>query len=417
MEPWQSWLAFFVGAGVVYWYYKAPPPAVRRQVVTDEPARPARKGVEGRQRRSRPMAPASAKQDEAPAQTTSSDTGNAKGRNNKKKGQAVPEKAPVTVTEEVDDKEDETADKEWAQRLSGLMTGTPLQPSERKDTRTKTVKQKAANTEKSGESSAGADADDDLSPALSPNLAASSGVADMLEAPTAGPSVLRLTGSTEDKRAKKPQQKQQESQETKKQRQNRQKVEAAKKQREEDEKARRVLLEKQLRTAREARGEAAKNGVPVSAPTSNAWTSKPAATGAPTNEGPLLDTFEHDGVSTTSSSGAGNSNGSASTAGTDWKGELPSEEEQVRMAMEDSAWNTVTAKKGKKKTETKEAGNVSGGEKTNVAVALPVAQPKAAETTRSDTMSSDSQPGDISLTESGNLQGSGHPQDSDWAVV
>ena len=204
--------------------------------------------------------------------------------------------------------------------------------------------------------SAGAVASDS-SPATSPVRAAPQApsgrdVSDMLPTAGAGANVLSIKASDKPAKTSKPKvQKVEAPQETKKQRQNRQKKEAEKAQREEDEKERQVLLEKQRRTAREARGEPAKNGVPAKLPASNPWAGQSSAgavqkpSSAPT--GQLLDTFD---VASTASSSA--TNGTINTPDTvsnsgSFNG-LPSEEEQLRLAMEDdSAWTTIP-KGGKK---------------------------------------------------------------------
>ncbi|KAF2202694.1 hypothetical protein GQ43DRAFT_339292, partial [Delitschia confertaspora ATCC 74209] len=206
-------------------------------------------------------------------------------------------------------------------------------------------------------STVGVDADDDSSQATSPALGAISNkipsgkdVSDMLEPKGAAPNVLRLTGSSQSAKKQK-QQPAPAPQETKKQRQNRKKAEDAKAQREADEKQRQALLEQQRRTAREARGEPAKNGLkPAKAPATSAWNNVPSngnVHGAkqsvgPAQDGQFLDTFDPE-VDSTASSSEHPPNGTSSA--TEWAG-LPTEEEQVRMAMEDSAWTTVP--KGKK---------------------------------------------------------------------
>ncbi|KAH7385748.1 hypothetical protein BKA66DRAFT_416088 [Pyrenochaeta sp. MPI-SDFR-AT-0127] len=208
----------------------------------------------------------------------------------------------------------------------------------------------------SAASTTGADADDDLSPVTSPTIAtnkAPSGrdVSDMLGSQAAVPSVLSIKPAEKPGRAPKPQtQKVEAPQESKKQRQNRKKVEEAKAAREEEEKQRQALLEKQRRTAREARGEPAKNGLQAAkAPSSNPWTTVPSrgAVQPPASapRGQLLDTFE--APSTTSSSDAP-TNGTAPTPGSLTS---LSEEEQLRLVMQDSAWTTVP-KGGKKQRKT-----------------------------------------------------------------
>lgn len=220
-------------------------------------------------------------------------------------------------------------------------------------------------------STAGADADDDLSPVASPtyNTKAPSGrdVSDMLGSQSAAPAVLSIKPGEKPARAQKSQAPKAEApQESKKARQNKKKVEEAKAAREAEEKQRQALLEKQRRTAREARGEPAKNGlVGAKAPASSAWTTVGSAgavkapASAPT--GQLLDTF--DAASTASSSEAP-TNGAAKTpdslSNSGYNNAL-SEEEQVKMALENtSAWETVAkGKKQKKKTASVEGDSAS----------------------------------------------------------
>lgn len=229
--------------------------------------------------------------------------------------------------------------------------------------------------------SAGAVASDS-SPATSPVRAApkvpsGKDVSDMLPTAGAGANVLSIKASDKPAKATKPKvQKVEAPQETKKQRQNRQKKEAEKAQREEDEKARQILLEKQRRTAREARGEPAKNGVPAKLPTSNPWAgqSSGGAVQAPSSapSGQLLDTFD---VASTASSSA--TNGTINTPDTvsnsgSFNG-LPSEEEQLRLAMEDdSAWTTIP--KGGKKQKTTQVAEESNTPSASVAQAVKPAQ-------------------------------------------
>ncbi|KAH7414210.1 hypothetical protein DE146DRAFT_673834 [Phaeosphaeria sp. MPI-PUGE-AT-0046c] len=231
-------------------------------------------------------------------------------------------------------------------------------------------------------STAGADADDDLSPIASPSgnaIKSPSGrdVSDMLGPRSGAPAVLSIKPAEKPARAPKPQAVKAEApSESKKARQNRKKVEEAKAAREEEEKQRQALLEKQRRTAREARGEPAKNGLPAAkAPASNAWTTVPSRgavqqpVSAPT--GQLLDTF--DAASTASSSEAP-TNGTAPTSdsmsNSGYTNAALSEEEQVKMALEDTtAWETVAkGKKQKKKT--------AGGDEEEVEAVTPqAAQP------------------------------------------
>ncbi|KAH7080413.1 hypothetical protein BKA63DRAFT_243210 [Paraphoma chrysanthemicola] len=223
---------------------------------------------------------------------------------------------------------------------------------------------KVAATLSAASSTAGADADDDLSPVASPSYTATKApsgrdVSDMLGSQAAAPSVLSIKPAEKPARAAKPQAPKAETpSESKKARQNRRKVEEAKAAREEEEKQRQALLEKQRRTAREARGEPAKNGVQAAkAPSSNAWTTVRSGGAvqapAPVPSGQLLDTF--DAASTASSSEAP-TNGTVPTpdslSNSGYNNAALSEEEQVKLALEDTtAWETVAkGKKQKKKT-------------------------------------------------------------------
>ena len=204
----------------------------------------------------------------------------------------------------------------------------------------------------SAAATAGADAVESLSSsapvkAVSQKIPSGKDVSDMLGSQTAAPSILSIKASDKPSRSSKPKaQKAEVPPETKKQRQNKKKTEEAKAAREEEEKERLALQEKQRRAAREARGEPAKNGLQAAnAPTSSPWTAVPSrgAVQPPVvaSSGQLLDTFD---TRSTSSSSEVPTNGTASTA--DASVGL-SEEEQMRLAMADSAWTTVP-KGGKK---------------------------------------------------------------------
>lgn len=220
-----------------------------------------------------------------------------------------------------------------------------------------------AKAEFNAATSAGADDNDESSSTEEPVRAAPKApsgkdVSDMLGPSGSAANVLSIKASDKPAKGSKPKvQKVETPQETKKQRQNRQKVEAQKAQREEDEKQRQIMLEKQRRTAREARGEPARNGVAAQPPSKNPWAgqSSGGAVQAPSSapSGQLLDTFE---IASTASSSA--TNGTINTPDTvsnsgSYNG-LPSEEEQLRLAMEDdSAWTTIP--KGGKKQKAAQA--------------------------------------------------------------
>jgi hypothetical protein len=277
--------------------------------------------------------------------------------------------------------------KQWAEQMLQARKGQDLTSTKNKEQRVKTVKQRSAvNTPNL--SSGSSQADDDASPARSPELKAGD-VSDMLEPVASGPSVLRVTAPSKPQKEKVVRQKKEEDVETKKQRQNRQKAEERKLQQEADERARKILEEKQRRAAREARGEPARNGMQTSKPpTTNAWTAKPA-NGTPTppatnvsHTAPLLDTFD---VESNSSSNGGLEASTAATSTTSggrksWDLELPSEEDQLAQAMrqseDESGWTTVAQpKKQKKKTVTVEAEPVLTN-KTNISAVKPTTNGK-----------------------------------------
>ena len=329
---------------------------------------------------------------------------------------------------------------EFARQLSGLKAGTTLAPPAKAANRQKTLKQSRVNSSintahetvpssqdvSTTSSTTGADADDDLSPAVSPTFGAtpvgqrvSADVSDMLEAPAPGPSVLRLTESKEPPRAQRAHApKTPQPEETKKQRQNRKKAEEKRLAREADEKERRILLEKQLRTAREAEGRPAKNGVASSAkpPATPAWTtakpkqSEPVAR-AEDSAGanlPLLDTFddrngagEHDTTNARPTGVNGVSSASKSAGSRPaWDRDLPSEEEQMRMLkeMNDGGWSTVPKGKKNKKKAGGANGNSTGNESSE--------NDRAGQNVFAQTFEAPT-----------NVNGSVQASDSDWAVV
>ncbi|KAF2463369.1 uncharacterized protein BDR25DRAFT_114341 [Lindgomyces ingoldianus] len=373
MEPWMRWILCFAIGGALYWYYSH------------------NNKNRGRHRgRSLQRAPIPAKADSAMQWSDAEATPKPTSRSAKAK---PPRKSVKKVVREVGDK-------------------------------TEAYLSAASST-------AGADADDDLSPAMSPalgatNLQAPSGkdVSDMLEPHGAAPAVLKINPSEKPSRPSKPQQQRAESlQETKKQRQNKRKAEEAKAQREADEKQRQILLEKQRRTAREARGEAARNGLQAAqAPTSNPWTAvrSSSRTGAAPggHDGQLLDTFDPEVGSTASSSEIATNGTSATTDSlsnsTHWTN-LPSEEEQLRMAMEDSAWTTVP--KGKKQRKNKAAGSTTGEEGSDSGIPQEPAPVKKAPAPVSKVENVKPQSRFGLLAEPDADATASHPMDSDWPVV
>ncbi|GAB7350890.1 hypothetical protein MBLNU459_g1406t1 [Dothideomycetes sp. NU459] len=426
MEPWQSWAIVVIGGAVAYYYYihQQKPKANRTRTASvssdsalpqPKPAR-RREDTKAKPRSEVPSAAgANVPQLNVHAGDESAGTSGTEPTRKRKGGKklpvsalvdtAVPGKRQQLKRPEVDESaQDEDDNKAWAQQLASLKKGTTLAPPAQSNSRSKTVKQSATSrnqTLSSSASSTAADADDDLTPAMSPSLRAGD-VSDMLEPTPAAPSVLRLTESSKPAQTKQPRQQNAfQVQETKKQRQNRQKVEERKLQREAEEKERQALLEKQRRTAREARGEPAKNGVPASKPPAvSAWAAQAAAraTAPPVveshgSDAPLFDTFDRD---------AAHTNGAA-----------PKEQSE-----DDSGWSTVP--KGKKQ---KSKGAVAGSGESNgsedgygyaapaekslppppkPAAAAPVPKPTATQVPPS-------------LYDSGYDAGS-HPEDSQWSA-
>ena len=444
MEPWQSWAALVLGGGAIYCYYYGVPglkensrPTQQHAAIEATPTRKSQRREDSKTKRKgdESMTPVQNKGVDSIA--PGSDEPTAKRKTNKTTA-PVPSGPGVTRAMGIDGG-DETDIKNWAADLAKLQEGSNLAPPTRSNQRQKTVRQSAANAKPEFPAAASttlADADDEMSPAVSPALQAkfsSTDVSDMLDAPTPGPSSLRLTEPTQPKPAR--QQRKQASpqpQETKKQRQNRQKVEAKKLEREEQEKARRALEEKQRRTAREARGEPAKNGVlPAKVPTHNAWSERPVdgavQTPTPTpladgmvQDAQLLDTFDQDTTaSTASSSGRAASPNSNTTSGTNWDGPLPSEEEQLRIINEndDASWSTVpSGKKNKKKVTSGANGdtvNHTGSDSSVTGSAVATANKETPQNVKHANRVGYN----VLDNEGGQANSSQHPGDSDWSVV
>jgi hypothetical protein len=379
MNPYLSWAILLVVAGGLGWYYtngstQKTKTAVRTAVEKTEAAvAPPKK-----QKARKPKSSEPAKKPEV--------------------------KTVVSPPTTEDEQPDEDVDrKEMAHRLAAMKNGTP-QPAAPSAKNQKKKQKKAAQLESGSHASSttGAEADDDLSPAASPQVDAgpSAGyVSDMLEAPAPGASVLRVTGNMESEPKKQKVQSFKQV-ETKKQRQQRLKNEARKQQVQEAEDERRKLLEKQLHTARESeRREAARS----QAPTNNAWQTKaaPKANGASQPSAPapaaapvqLLDTFEP----------------SAAPAQKKWDQNIPSEEEQMRIlgaSKADDDWTTVPSKKTKKKGgKADESVSEVNASESQPAPVAPVAAPEPRVTVTPTYI-----PDILRSREKG------HPLDSDWTA-
>lgn len=270
--------------------------------------------------------------------------------------------------------DDAASNREFARQLSSVKEGTKFTAKSKDDVRQKSVKQSRADEAKRQvakpvveepkaasppSSTAGIDADDDQSSAASPVVAptANAGdVSDMLEKPTSGPSVLRLTDTEEKKKTQKA--KAPQPVETKKQRQNRKKVEAAKAMREEAEAERKILEQAQRRTAREAEGRAAKDGSGFMAAQAKGtvWTGGKDVNDSNNGVVPVqpLDTSEPTATQPkTQQKQAGAAKKEAK--GDKWVSSLPSEEEQIKMIEDEESWSTVPTKASRKSKKNKES--------------------------------------------------------------
>ncbi|KAH0538636.1 hypothetical protein FGG08_004773 [Glutinoglossum americanum] len=456
MEPWKSWAAFVVlGTGAGWYYYntqnKPKSKTARAASISVEAGnKPARKREEGKAK-SRKDGVVTTKEfsesDFAEGFTAATSKVPALRKDKGKKGKGTKAKTekpgvgstikPVETTDSNSEKQkgpvngedrvDEDLDnKEFAKMLSELKSNKPVKDLAKKRVREEETKVNGAIrgrthlsiTEPAGSaprnasttsSTTGADADDDLSPVASPFMEArpvgeayeDAGLSDMLEAPPSGPSVLRLTEPTQPARTQRPKQQVSQIQETKKQRQNRKKNEAKKAEREEAENERRILLEKQRRTAREAEGRPAKNGMgngmgfASKSLVTSVWASSgELVNGRPESEASLetgdilyLDTFESN-----QNSRAGGSSLAVAAKGTpldNWERDLPSEEEQLRIIneMNDGGWNTVPGtRKGKKKGAigSDHASNESSGPERQVESTGPAKDPSTSKAGNSD---------------------------------
>jgi hypothetical protein len=271
----------------------------------------------------------------------------------------------MTAASSDDDVDD---NREFAKQLASIKQGTSFTgPKKSEQKKAKSVKQSRAQEPaavpapakvSAPSSTTGADADDDQSPAASPEATAadSRDVNDMLEQPSStGPSVLRLTDTDKAAKPTNKKTKAPEVKETKKQRQNRAKVEAARLAREAEEAERKVKMEQQRRTARIAEGRAAKDGslfTNAAAPKSNAWPTNGVNGTSSTGSNEVLplqplDTFEP-ASQTVASKISAPSGGQSSD---NWVSSLPSEEEQLSLLKDQDNWNTVTSKKVRRKTK------------------------------------------------------------------
>jgi hypothetical protein len=386
MDGWQvaqNYLGFAVIAGGLggYYYYttKRSQPAAagtRRRSTNDFKVKPDRRLSVQQREPAQPSAAVSEKQEKQPEAAGSKKKKAAKKQQQQQQQTKAPAPAPapeVVVHEDKPEKESDLSNAQFAAQMMQARQGAKLAAPKGKENRVKTVKQSSARDSpnlSSGSSQTGgetgAEADDDLSPAASPALN-SGDVSDMLEAKPSGPTSIRLTAPINPQKQRAPKQAKEEIVESKKARQNRKKVEERRIQREAEEKERKALEERQRRSAREARGEPAKNGVPARAPANNRWDEKNASTaqtGAAVNgasNAPLLDTFD---AESTGSSNGGLENSSAATSTTDANpSQYGNEDAQVAQAMkeseDESGWTTVSVPKKQQKSRDEPSGEVT----------------------------------------------------------
>jgi hypothetical protein len=364
-----------IGAG--YWYLQSRRNAIRPNRPTTQ--KQVNKSVDTRKE-------GKSKKQRGEGAQSGAESGVGTSENSQKKKKEKPtnskidDTTPANTTTTFDDGEgeDEVDNREFARQFQNAKAGTISTSRPQAASRQKSVKQSQAkdrstsgNTNGADTSSndfssnAGVDGDDDLSASNSPAFGAtkaqplrSGDVSDMLESPPAGPSVLRITEPAQSLQPKKDKRlaKVPEVAETKKQRQHRKKNEERKAAREEEEKERRVLMEKQRRTAREAEGRAAKDGstfMAANAPSSSVWTAPPAIVNGQSDTNSkgveLLDTYEPNTNRVSNSSAPKTDASDDKKTNREWDKALPSEEEQMRLLEEETAWNTVTSKKGKRK--------------------------------------------------------------------
>lgn len=488
MEPWQSWAIVALGGGAAYYYYasqqKPKPKANRASSATDKTdARPARLREENSVKRKRIDGANPVSGSDSAGEAVSSNAAAPDDQHQRvqptKKGKGVKQSAAAFLKDATGNvhsgyNADEESNRQFALRMAGVKQGTNLSAPAKKGNSQRSVKQSAANNSgthlsamgagtneprniSATSSSTGADADDDLSPHLSPALPAAASesrvsgadVSDMLEAPAKGPSVLRITEASKPVSGQRTQQKKQlQPEETKKQRQNRKRAEEQKAARAEAEAQRRVLLEKQRRTAREAEGRPAKNGMGASyIPTQSPWADpkgsmgtdhmKNGQDGLKMTDAPLLDTFVPEDISSQSSGAdarrSRDNGGSSSSNGTRpsqiWDRDLPSEEEQMRIINEmgdESGWSTVPKGRKIKKRQSVVDSNGTGAD--GAETDGRTAKVPSPDQTNNGPLHMGSRPAgmaDVSFPALPNTGASTeqlgrtfkHPGDSDWAVL
>jgi len=243
-----------------------------------------------------------------------------------------------------------------------------------------------SNTERS--STTGQDADDDMSSVESatPQLASSGrDISDMLDAPTAAPTTLRLTNVSSEQKKPKQSAKQFEPVQSKKKRNEQKRREDQKRENEESNRLWEQKKQEQLRTARMAAGTSNQTKANAFIGTANAWQNKSQETQNAQNTASaaasFLDTFDSTGSKQTAETGQSasrsndtnkpatsfyastlapqtGSNTAAAPAASrqgqqpesDWSEQMSEQDQmqQLRKQQDDDAWESVTTKKSKK---------------------------------------------------------------------
>ncbi len=259
-----------------------------------------------------------------------SETGSKKKNKKKNKETAPVAAAPVQQQAPINESDDEDSEeidiKEFARQMSQKKMGASVEPRPETGSRQRSVKPSRANT--AGFNTTSDDASNQ------------GGVADMLEAPAGGPSVLRVTSPVNPQPKKQRQANAQEQAPGAQAKKNAKKAEEKRRQNEEAEAGRLALMERSRRAAREARGETAKNGAQfdkqqmAKAAATSVWKGPEGPNSAPTNG------HIQEAAAPQQSAQIGNDYAS-----------LPSEEEQFRQAIDDTTWEEVPSKKSKNKTK------------------------------------------------------------------
>jgi hypothetical protein len=331
---------------------------------------------------------------------------------------AAPQAAPIKQAAVASQEDSEMSNKDFAQQLAKAQAGTGLEPAKPKGTSKKERRaaKKTLQAQQSGQETSslstetssttgGQDADDDFSPVGSPSTGPVStaptsradDVSDMLEAPAAKPTTLRLTDIKEKvKSLPKSVTKAFEPVLTKKQRQRQAKQAEERALKAESDRLHDAKKQQQLRSARTAAGTSNQVKSDSFTAKQNAWhagaptTAKPQADSSEVANAPLLDTFEKEDTPAVKVNGGvqaeplskitnsvpatanvnqvrqhkgdGKTNALAASgrekltrprveSQSSWADEV-NEEEQNKWASElaeEEKWESVTTKKGKKK--------------------------------------------------------------------